>query len=288
MPVTSFRRCIFVYCPAGYRDTLGCALGTGRYNPGEMTNTILALLSTGAWTQAPAERDPRYFRCWQRVSLALQDALRQWIPELYFRDESRFEDRGEAFQVLAYAASQPSHGEARTEFTYDVADRATLERALRHTGRRMQAALAPVEGRLRASQPELSRRYAPVWFLDVLVAVRARHARLIALLAAESKVIDALIDLGTGRDEEAVKRFERIANAALRSVAGTDFRELIPGILKEATRVLEEHRRSQHSFDGRVFQGNRARAAGSPSGGIGGEKDGDHGCPDGGGKMTDA
>lgn len=247
------------------------------------------MLSTGAWRRAPSEHDPRYFRCWQRVSLALQEALRQWIPQVYFRDESRFEDREDAYQVLAYAASQPSHGEARTEFTYDVADRATLGLALRNTGRRMQAVLGPVELRLRAGgRPELSRRYAPVWYLDVLVAVRARHRLLIALLAAESKLIDVLIDLGAVRDDEAVKRFERIANASLRSVAGTDFRELIPRILAEATRILEEQRRFQHSFDGRTFEGDRARAAGSPHGGIGGEKDGDDGRSDGGGQMSDA
>jgi hypothetical protein len=36
-----------------------------------------------AWRSAPAERDPRYFQTWQQTSLALQRAMRKWIPAIY-------------------------------------------------------------------------------------------------------------------------------------------------------------------------------------------------------------
>ena len=251
------------------------------------------MLSTEAWASAPAERDPGYFRLWQRVSIALQNAMRRSIPEIYFRDEARFENREEAYQVVAYSASQPFHGRARTEFTYDVADPATLEAALRNTGRRMQAALGLIELRVRESgRLPLSRRYAPVWYLDILGAVKKSHRRLIALLACEAKVIDAVIDLGTARDTAATKRFERIANAALRNVGGLDFRELIAPLIEEASRLLTEQHRAMRGADDVVdrgiFDGNRARAAGSPDGGIGGEKNSDDRRPNRGRKMTDA
>lgn len=258
-----------------------------------MTNELLAMLSTEPWASTPAERDPGYFRCWQRVSLALQHAMRQWIPEIYFRDESRFEDRDEAYQVAGFAASQPFHGRARTDFTYDVADPAALESALRNTGRRMQAVLGPIELRLRErGRLPLSRRYAPVWYLDILGAVKKRHRRLIALLACESKLIDAVIDLGTSRDRAAARRFERIAIAALRSVGGVDFREIIPRALEEAARVLREQHGPIDGGDGvidrGILDGDGTRAAGSPDRGIGREKNGDgrssHGC----GQVSDA
>jgi hypothetical protein len=258
-----------------------------------MTNELLAMLCAAGWTSAPAERDPNYFRRWQRVSIALQNALRRWIPEMYFRDEFRFDDREEAYQVVAYSASQPFHGRARTEFTYDVADPATLEIALRNTGRRMQAALGPIELRLRASgRLELARRYAPVWYLDILGVVEKRHRRLIGLLACEAKVIDAVIDLGTARDAAAVKRFLRIANASLRNVGGVDFRERIPSVIEEAGRILNEQHRALRGaddiVDGGIFEGDRSRAAGSPDGGIGGQKNRDYRSSDRGDQMTDA
>jgi len=53
-----------------------------------------SVLTRTEWTSAPAERTPRYFQTWQRVSLALQKTLRRGIPELYFRDNvARYEDR---------------------------------------------------------------------------------------------------------------------------------------------------------------------------------------------------
>src|SRR5512140_3156471 len=50
--------------------------------------TALLLSSEPAWMNAPDETDPRYFAAWQKVSLTLQRALRQWIPGTYFRDSA--------------------------------------------------------------------------------------------------------------------------------------------------------------------------------------------------------
>lgn len=256
-----------------------------------MANELLSTLMGEPWATVPAERAAVYFRCWQRVSVALQNALREWIPEIYFRDESHFDDREEAYQVVAYAASQTFRGQARTEFTYDVADRATVEAALRNTGRRLQAVLAAIEPRLRQSgRLALSRRYAPVWYIDILRAVKKRNQRLIALLACEAKVIDAVIDLGTARDAAAVERFERIANAALRNVAGVDCRELILRVIEESSRVLKEQHRATRGrdgfIDGRILNDHHARTAGSPDCGIGGEKDRDDRCSDRGSQVA--
>src|SRR5579863_8959740 len=42
---------------------------------------LLAL--SPAWRDAPEERDARYFPVWQQTSLALQRAMRKWIPGIY-------------------------------------------------------------------------------------------------------------------------------------------------------------------------------------------------------------
>jgi hypothetical protein len=67
-----------------------------------------------AWTGAPDESHAEYFRTWQAVSLAVQKALRCWIPEIYFGDPARYEDRDAAFPLLVYAASRPCRGRPRT------------------------------------------------------------------------------------------------------------------------------------------------------------------------------
>lgn len=235
------------------------------------------LLEDEAWRDAPDESDALYFRTWKRVSVALQMALRRWTPELYFRDASRYEDRAEAFPVVVYSACRVFYGRTKTEFTYDVADPRTLDTALRAIGRPIQDILGPAAQRLKDNgRVELGWRYAPVWHRDVLVAVRKKPKRLVALLAREAKIIDAVIDLGTSRTSAAAYRCAKISNATLRNLCGVDMRELLPAILNEATMVLVAQKWAGNGSDGRenlidsgVFEDNHALAARSPDAGVG-------------------
>jgi hypothetical protein len=196
---------------------------------------LAAVLLSEAWMNAPLETDPQYFRTWQRVSVALQQGLRRWIPELYFRDLKRLEDRETGYQFIVYAACRPCYGRPKTEFTFDTADPSALPAALRTIGRAMRTVLEPVQKRLTdAGMPALGRRYAAVWHKDILLAVEQHPKRLIGLIAAETRLIDAVIDLGTTND---LRKFERAAGAALRNIAGVDMRELILPALTEAAEI---------------------------------------------------
>jgi len=200
----------------------------------------MLLVSDPAWRSAPDEMAAGYFTAWQRVSLALQKALRNWIPEVYFRDPARYEDRPAAFALLVYAASRLCHGRPRTEFTYDVADLETLPRATYMIGQSLQRVLQAVERRLiEEGRPELARRYAPVWYEDVIRAVRNKPRPLIGLLGDEGALINAVIGFGSMRRMEAVKPFARSANLALRTICGEDMRTLAAPLLAEATRALQ-------------------------------------------------
>jgi hypothetical protein len=172
--------------------------------------------------ETPAETDPRYFRTWQRVSLELQKRLRTAIPDAYFRDTARYGDRAAAHQWVVYAACREFYGRPRTEFAYDVADPATLPSALRAIGKAVRTVLAGIAKRLHeAGNPELARRYAPVWYQDILRAVQKKPKRLITFLACESVLINAVIDWGTMRTPSAEKRFLKAVVSAAR-VYGVD------------------------------------------------------------------
>jgi hypothetical protein len=203
-------------------------------------HAAMLLAADPAWKSAPDEQAPGYFPAWQKVSLTLQKALRKWIPEVYFRDPARYEDRPAAYPLLVYAASRICHGRPRTEFTYDVADPETLPRATHMIGQSLQRVLETTERRLlEEGRPELARRYAPVWYEDVIRAVRAKPRPLIALLGDEAALINAVIDFGSMRRMEAVKPFARSANLALRTIYGDDLRTLAAPLLAEATRALQ-------------------------------------------------
>jgi hypothetical protein len=257
------------------------------------SNQVFSLLASDPWNSAPPERDPHYFRTWQRVSIALQKALRQWIPDFYFRDTTRFEDRDTAHQLIVYSACRPCFGQPKTEFTFDMADPGALNAAMRSIGHATQLALSPIEHRLRAEgRAPLARRYTPVWYQDILIAVKKKPKLLIRLLAEEAKLIDAVIDLGTSRDQASVSRFVRTANAALRSVLGRDMRELISPMLNEAARVLAEQNRPAGGIDSLIdrgiLQNDHMRPARSPDRRIGGQEDGDHRRANGACQVSDA
>jgi hypothetical protein len=179
-------------------------------------------LTHAAWTSAPAERNPRYFR--------------------------RYEDREAACPVLVYRVARLFHGRALTEFTYDLRDypenRKTLVASCKMTGHALRRVLAEVEQRLYAcGMHALARRYAPIWYEDMIFAVRKRPRRYVELLAKESAFINSVIDLGTQRSVAAVSRFVRAANRSLHGAYGMDLRKLGLGALEEATRVLEDSAR---------------------------------------------
>ena len=198
------------------------------------------------WRRIPRGPAPRtnatrrIFSTWQAVSLAVQKALRCWIPENFFHDPARYEDRDAAFPLLVYAASRPCRGRPRTEFTYDVADAEVLPRALHQIGASLQSVLETVErGLYDGGRPALARRYAPRWHQDVLRAVQRKPRPLLSLLGDEAAVVNALVGLGSGRKMQAVKPFARSAGMALRTMYGEDLRPLALRLLEETTRTLE-------------------------------------------------
>ncbi len=203
-----------------------------------------AMLDYDPWPTAPVESDPEYYRTWQRVSVVIQTALRVWALELFLRAPERCEDRDDAAAMIVYAASRPFYGRSKPEFTWDPADTNTLERALHGIGAAIQRTLGRVEMRLRdCGYTELACRYSPVWHLDILLAARHRPKPLVALLAREARLIEAVIGWGTERSESAALRFLRVANSSLRNFHGIDMTGLVEGVMKETTISIERTRR---------------------------------------------
>ncbi len=245
--------------------------------PAAATRDIAATcaLADPLWRDAPGERDAAYFPRWQKVSLTLQRWLRDRIAEEYFRDPARLEDRADCYPMIVYQACRPYYGRPRTEFTYDLRDfpwcEETLASSWRLTGRGLQRVMGGLEARLRASGNEqLARRYSPVWFEDVLVAVQRRPKLYADLLAREAAVINAVIDLGTQPKVDSVNRSSKIINQQLRKIHGPkdalDLRSLGYAVFEEASRALAQHAAggSEGVADSGPLQDSNVRAARSP------------------------
>jgi hypothetical protein len=226
---------------------------------------------------APPERDGRNFRVWQRVSTQLQREIRALVARTFFADEARIAaDLDRAFTMAVYSSCQPHFGERPMEFTYDLGNQDTLPLALRSIGRALQARLAEVSAGIH-SDPRLKRRFAPVWHVDIVNVVKSKPRMLIELLAREAVMINALIALGTRRDQRTAKRLQRSAEAAVR-VMGVDSQTLCDLLLSAGAENLRYRR---------ILESDHLATAGSPDTGVGGDEDRDHGRADSRGQMAD-
>jgi hypothetical protein len=226
---------------------------------------------------APPERDARYFRTWQRVSVHVQREVRALVAKSFFADETPVaKDLDRAFSVAVYSACQPCYGRRPMEFTYDMGDPDSMAAALRLIGRSLQARLAHVSSEFRDAK--LIRKFAPVWHLDVVNIVKRKPRLLIELLAREATMINALVELGTTPDERSAKKFVKSIWAAAR-VLRVDSESLQDLVLRTGIENLD---------DGRIFEDDDTFPPGSPDAGIGREENGDHRSSDCCCQMADA
>jgi hypothetical protein len=227
---------------------------------------------------APPERDARYFRAWQRVSVQVQRAVREFAAKSFFAEEWRVAlNQDRAFTLVVYSSCHPCYGRRPMDFTYDIGDLVTLSSVLRLIGRGMQTRLAEVSAGIEFD-PRLKRRFLPVWHMDILKAVKTKPRLLIETLAREGEMINTLIELGTTNTVRNQRRFLKctVSMARLLEVDSSVLQELV---LRTGAENL---------IAGRVFEDGHLGSPGSPDTGIGGNENRDDGSAHRGGQVADA
>ena len=210
-----------------------------------------------AWLKTPGECDPDYFAVFSRMSVAVQTAMRRWIPFGYFQNVNEYETLGSAFSLLVYQTSKPFAGRPRSEFTYDVMDDRSMARVFRTAGKALPRLLESLSATLVAAGREKTASfYAPRRAASILAAVQRNPYLVRSLLVADAFYIGALVKMGLeGRrlagefqndPQKAVKDLSRFTADFVQSYhgrlrrlyAGRDFPALGAMILVEATAAL--------------------------------------------------
>jgi len=221
------------------------------------------------WLEAPVERSPNYKEAYAEMSVAVQQALRAWLPFIYFADLARYDAFGVACPLIVYRCTLPFRSKAKTEFTYDIMSAESVAVARRSTGMALAAELARIEQLLLAAgKPEQARLYRPSR-REVILSNVERAPRLFhSLLVTDAMLVDHLIRFGVHagalrralehepqramRDlvksgEELVKTFNRRLR---RLYGGEDFTGLGSLLLIEATRGLNAALRGDTTLNG--------------------------------------
>lgn len=169
--------------------------------PDEPVRTALRVKLPGSafavWLDAPWMRQAGFDEVFERVAVRLQVMLRSWLPALWFRSPERFANLGEAYPLLAYAASPLAQECEAASYTLDptragvvqlvregIRERghAVLERAARRLSR-----IGGVDGK-NATTP-----YSPDRAPELARAIH-RHSRPYeALLRREARLMEELL-----------------------------------------------------------------------------------------------
>jgi len=204
---------------------------------------------SACWLAAPDERSPAFFPAFTAVSVAIQSALREHVPNTYFADLAVFGNTKTAYPMLVYRASHPFRGKLRTDLTYDVLNPQTLAALFRSVKFALPELLDRMEARLRSAGVEdlavkYSRKRAPEIVQSVQRLNRSRKC-LYILIRAEALLVNALVELGglgncpAKVQARRVASFEKKWNFQLRRLyPGMDFAWLAPALLDAATEAL--------------------------------------------------
>lgn len=201
------------------------------------------------WLAAPPERSGKFLPTFARISVAIQSALREHVPSIYFKNADRYRDLKAAYPMLVYQASRPYRGRVRTELTYDVLDSESMSILFRRAKPNFASLLAKVDSELRASDmTDLALKYSPRHAMEIMKSVQklsVSRRYLFLLVRSESMLVDALVELsglGTFSAREQCKKmttFRKKWRFQLRRLyPGGDFSVLAPILLDTATEAL--------------------------------------------------
>ena len=162
----------------------------------ELTLSIPGALGS-AWLGTPGERQAAFFPVYARLSVALQRALRTWVPYIYFTDFSRYEDLEAAYPLVVYQASRPCPGAPKFDFTYDVLSPPSMATFFRVAGWQLPKVLARIEQVLLATGNEgTAQLYSPMLSKKILASVQRRPKLLHSLVAGDALFMNALVNFG--------------------------------------------------------------------------------------------
>ena len=201
------------------------------------------------WLTVPRERSAAFLPTFVRMSVAVQQVLRERVPVQYFGDIEKYRDLKTAGPMLVYQASPPFRGKKRSELTYDVLNPALIAMLFRRAKPKLVELLAQAEERLRAEGlVELANQYAPRRtgaILDCVQKLSKSRRHLYVLIRGESVLMDALVQLSGLGDlppkAQAKKwgSFQKRWNFQLKRLyQGSDFSHLAPALLEAAEDAL--------------------------------------------------
>lgn len=173
-----------------------------RYGVAPNAPAILTLWGETGRT-LPHATHPQFLRQAARVSVAIQETLRVWLPYLWFTNFDRFDDFDNAATLVAYSALRPYTPKTKFSYVFDALDGDTPRAVMHSLKRNLPAKLAALEPALAAAGYAHSTAFAPRRAERFWAVYRRKPHLMHALFVAERDLVEQYLGR---RDPVALER----------------------------------------------------------------------------------
>jgi hypothetical protein len=163
------------------------------------------------WAATPREGHAEYLRLAAKVSVAIQECLRAWLPYLWFADITRFDDFDTAGTLASYAALRPFTPKNKQAYAFDVLDGDT-PRAVKYWLKRwLGPYVAPMEQMLLEMGRACSRNFAPRRAERILALYERKPHPLHSLLVIDRDLVEEFVGMRAAHAEPEALEKSRLA-----------------------------------------------------------------------------
>lgn len=151
----------------------------------------------GGWRIACPERNRQFLPVYSRISVAMRKTLRFWAPFQYLTERNRYADSSLVWPMLAWAATSSPQAKNIRDFSSDVLDVDSMERACRSMRRNLRGYLEKIAPALRAMHlSDAIRCYSPSKADEGADLAVYNHKNLCSLFAGETDLFDLAQRIG--------------------------------------------------------------------------------------------
>lgn len=207
------------------------------------------------WDALPAPATAAFLTPGARVAVAIQAAMRAWLPYVWFGSPERFEDFDQAAVLMMYSACRPFTPRSKEAFVFDILDQDT-PRAMHYSiSRNLRYRLEGFEDALNAVGVSNAKRYAVRRWDRMLELLPKRRHEMNSILVAERELVEGYLDLANPTKRERGRiRIERVLRKLFLK---RDFSYLAGVFEWEATRAACRAAGRAASFEGRILANSR-------------------------------
>ncbi len=152
---------------------------------------VLTERGEAAWRNTFPERNRNFLPVYSRLSVAMRRAMRFWAPFVFFTERDRFTDASLAWPMFAWAASFAPQAKNIRDFSYDILDDESMEKASKSYRRGLPTYLKKIAPALAAmGRPRLVARYAPDNAAEGVQQAEYNRGHLNSLFSGEADLVD--------------------------------------------------------------------------------------------------